>query len=828
MLLAARISLLLSSALGVQDVGAPASKPEIAALQALLSDQTDGDWSRTESRLIGLKDWRDPDVVRAVGALAAKLQSRQLRPGSATEANVFDLVIRHGDIRASERAYLALLLAGYLSVQKQHERALQLLDQALEAEPSYAFDVAVQRADIHTYRGETDAAARCRQMARSSAKSDVEHLRIDVMDADVTLRLGLVDAASGALRSARARLDKIESSGGADVSYDKKRYLVCELDYRVALDDAESVRDTAAQLLSLCSPMEVFWQRARLAQVVSGIESGTRDAAIAELESLLRDAAPAHKPTVVLFLLEQMMVAGREAEAVAVAEQWRGGRSLLDLALFELVGIGCVVLRPAGIRAMSSTGLGEWLTALDAVWARLVRPWQSAAPEQAGVAFLRMRERRSLLSLWMRTRMAVGGDMAARDCLQRYLEVEAMGSLAKRLGVEAPEVNDVARSLGADGAVAIAYMPSYVGSFVFVVRDAKVAAHEISPDRDWLPAIGRIQRVLGAPDLPADMAQFESDRQMLAAQVLTAPIVDAIADASLVTIAGRELCLGLRLECLPFRGESLGTAKAIANVPSMVVAAHLQRRGLHEADADVELLAGTKLADADAKRWSMAPIDVSASDLAACFAAVDDRAVRIRRDATVDDLLRSGGSRDLLCVLAHGIFDGEQARAAGFLLGGVAERSGAVFGRDLVQGALQTNVVFLGVCGANRGAVKRGDDGVQRLSAACIEAGARAVLVAETDLRLDDCLSSVSVVTDALAAGASVAEAARLARTQIASHVSHPGRWAAVCVEGLGGIRMSLPVASSRPASSVYPVSGVILVATLVALWLRRQRVSLS
>ncbi len=441
--------------------------------------------------------------------------------------------------------------------------------------------------------------------------------------------------------------------------------------------------------------------------------------------------------------------------------------------------------------------LAEQLARAEAAFERFLAHWSRTPLRSGGVGFLHYGKRRQIIAELIRLTLAVHpGEAGRRRALSIALRVEAMGSTARTLAIEPPPIEEVRALLTGEGRGLLVYVPpGPAGGHVFGVDAARIV-HAETPGIDAIDARRRDLAVAlrRAARAEGDDARAEGEwtglADALGEKLLPAEVARAIAGWDAVTVVGRHGLGDVPFDLLPIGdGERLGRAKALSLLPSVPVGIALARR---ERDAlpadgpDVFAVLTPEVDHALAADWPEAtsiPLpDDDRDRLLESFGA--RRVVRSGGDATPAALLdpKLAGARALL-VLAHGVYDpGRTGGGAALLLAGP---DGLVRSPDLERIDAPPLVVLL-ACGAGRGPVRRGDDGVGRLGESFLLRGARAVVAADADLELGATLDLMEEFGARLAAGASPAEALRGARDRLARDGRHPASRVRVQLIGLG------------------------------------------
>ncbi|MEO6597307.1 MAG: CHAT domain-containing protein, partial [Planctomycetota bacterium] len=488
------------------------------------------------------------------------------------------------------------------------------------------------------------------------------------------------------------------------------------------------------------------------------------------------------------------------------------------------IALGRYELREGSMPRPGSDEWKEWEAVLDRAWQGLLAEWRALDPDTEGLAFLQMNSRRDILSLWMRVRLAAGDADAETDCIARYLEVEALGSTARRLGQPAVTLAEVVRDLAPPNGAIVVFLPAATGSHALWLTNSSVRVFRLPAEGPLRQRVFDLRRIAFSQDDVVDEADLRRKAQLIASTLLQEDLRALLARVQTLLVAGHELLHGLPVELLPIDEPEhwLGLRHAVAYEPSITLAMHMLHREPRTAEAKAVMLAATQVGSQDAERWQHGPIDVSHSSLRAALAAVREDQVDIRRDATPADLRPRLGPPDLLAIVAHGIFDGSLPCPGGLLLGPDTQRgTGAVFAADLASVPLP-RIAFLGVCGATRGSLRLGEDGGHRFPGVLLAGGSDTVVASDGDVRLDEVLAMLQHFTNGLMAGDDAAQALLQARQEMAKTHRHPRAWAGLHLEGLPGTRVHWRRA--QPAT-VWPWGvGVLLgIAAATFAWWRRR-----
>lgn len=324
---------------------------------------------------------------------------------------------------------------------------------------------------------------------------------------------------------------------------------------------------------------------------------------------------------------------------------------------------------------------------------------------------------------------------------------------------------------------------------------------------DWLigpfPEIASVERLIVVPDLPLHDLPFEA--------LMAACEPDEIPDRS----AGHLDPPPGTVHSPYSRCRYLGLERSVSYLPSAGTLAALRRR--RELDGS-EVATGSLLALAP---WTGAePAEPNEESIA--FRHVQGRFLplpllpKTRREVqSLADFFEHGTSlegRDaseasfkaqaagyrVLHLATHGLVDDEVPMASGVLLAPSGADDGLLQGHEVRRLRLHARLVTLSACRSGRGAPSRGE-GMLGLSRAFLQAGSSAVLVSLWDVGDETSADLMQAFYRHLSAGASPADALRLARVERFGQVgrerlvfrrrsvsyAHPSYWAAFRLIGL-------------------------------------------
>ncbi len=764
-----------------------------------------------------------PQLTKALEGLCERLPRQPDKAVAGRFGPVYDRLAGQPSIGLEAGARLLCIVGNHDLDDNRFDEALVRFAQA-SSQPRlafYAFSRAFRcEAERQNYRAARKHLAAARGAARGTAQ---EKLRIAQMEALDAMFVGRFDAAGLAIARTRELADTMQADGAKLEAYDVHQLLLLEMDYAMFHQNLDRAVAKADELMRVSGNKPLTHDRAELVKHAARVRLGGQPE-LTRLREMFTPASGAHRDAIGALLIDHAMVSGADDLAASVAAELLAGHDLRELSAAALVAVGRVELQASTMPLPGSDRRREWADALHAKWERFLAEWRALEPEDEGVAFLQMSVRRNVLSLAIRLSHSIGVGQAAAHAATLYLEADALGSTARRLGVGPVNLETAIRELVPAGGGLLVYVPAPVGSIALWFTSSESHVELLPPEGLLRQRVFKLQQLAFAKERAASVDEVFAAAQSVATGLLTPELRRRLATSETLVVAGRELVHGLPIQLLPHDGPArwLGLAKPIVYLPSITVAQHLQRRPSTTASRiDARVIAATQLGEADRKRWHREPIDVAAAELAAAVAAVDPGCTEIVAPASAADLTDPRSGCELLAVFAHGIYDGQLACPAGVLLGpDPTSGTGAVFASSIKAPQLP-RCLFLGVCGAARSALRLGEDGGTRLTGTFCLAGCDLVVSSDSDLRLDEAIDMLGGFTAALSAGESPAVALWQARCQVAAVTPHPGAWGGLQMEGLPTATIRLTPAIDRRA--VWPwLGGSVLLCYLV--WVCRRR----
>ncbi|MBL8897298.1 MAG: CHAT domain-containing protein [Planctomycetes bacterium] len=459
-----------------------------------------------------------------------------------------------------------------------------------------------------------------------------------------------------------------------------------------------------------------------------------------------------------------------------------------------------------------SVPLPELELELEGVIDEHLAEWDRTEPRPGGVGFLHFRQRRGLLALLMTVRMRRHTDGVQR-ALRDLLRFSDRGSFARRLGLGSTEVRD-ALALVPAGGCAVLWLPSMVGTHVFVLADGTVHHFVGGEDEATRAAVRQFRAAVIEPQ--ADAAKIRELGQRVRTGVFPPGAWELIAKRRPLVLIGSEEWGRLPFEALPGSDELyLGWSHAIAHLPSVAVGRWLAQRAVPRPWKSARLSAARDIAPELLARWSLEPLELSDARLRAILEPLNLE--RAELAPLTPDLGSDGENYHVL--ITHGVYDPERERPAGLVTTG----DGEVLWSDGLETKRVAPHVLALACGTARAARRLGEDGGNHLGAAFFAAGASVVIHASEDLELASSLELAKAFHEALASSseANAAEALRLARHSVGSRAGFeaPAYHALLQVSGLGYLPIEVP--SSRRSLWWWTL---LLAPGALAWWLYRER----
>jgi hypothetical protein len=682
-----------------------------------------------------------------------------------------------------------------------------------------------------------EAASKALDLAEQAVRDDEGRVRVCVQRAALLLARGLPDLAA-------AEVDAAERSAAGPWLESEAMFVRLRLEHAFRRPDQAVARLHA--FLSRPVPPSVqrdpAWLgrltqlriRAALAVLADPHRRSPHDA---EAESWLREAIEDATTSSDERLLARMVLVTHWLDTARLddvpAQMSAASMDLAAQALGDLderrLAFVTLSVRHARIAGVERAARRVLANDLGRVWQMLVRRWQDQPISRTGAGPLFFGDcRRALVEWLLATFDDADEDGAAEAVMTEILQATVAGSLGRLLGASAPGLDEVRAFLCAEENGVLVFVPGHEVTLALAMDRATTSmhvlaggAHAIDEARRALLRNVELFRQHEANDLGVAVD--------LCSSLLLTPAVSArIARWRRVAIVGLDSLGYLPFELLTVHGGvRLGESHAVSYLPSLSVgvwlaknrpASPLQRlpriRVLACPDVDVahggyERLDRLEFRDDDLQPWRDA-----------CGGVLLEILRGERADARAG--FDAAACADFVQVLAHGIRDEARAEPQGVLLGD----GGVVWASD-IEALDSARYVFLGVCRAGRGRLRRGDDGRHLLSGAALSAGARGVVLPVLDVGYRETLAFSADVHRALWQGGDrLDDALRHARRAASTRAG--GRELDAFLFHLVGLgdEALLPAGVAQGSRGRWSVSSLATIAVLgvLGLWCGRRR----
>lgn len=444
---------------------------------------------------------------------------------------------------------------------------------------------------------------------------------------------------------------------------------------------------------------------------------------------------------------------------------------------------------------------------LRAVLHEMVAEWREVAWENETTGFLRLGSRlRTLGELIAITTALHGAERALAD----VLTVQCCTTASRTRGAEPLSLAALRAGLLTDDHGVLVFVPAWNESHVFAF-DRSRFVHEVLPRASELRRlVANLRTELlaldGEPARAIPLDALRDSARTLADRLLPPTVRQQMEHWRHVTITGGNLLGNPAFACLPWDEHTLlGEHFAIATISSLPLLARMQ------AEADAPVAAGALQARLFAT-LSPGPAFAERNRLGSGASMSGPSWERLLRQlppgavtlvdaaatpAAYETSSRASGHRFTLLV-AHGEPASDGRPAALGLTPDPQHREGTLTPAE-VRGVSERGLVMLAACHAARGPVRMGDDDVaDSLAGAFVCAGATGVVASAAPLRANMYLDVAAGMLEALAEGATQAEALRRARLQTgAADLAQRYRAAQIELIGLGTYAPVQPPARS-------------------------------
>lgn len=646
-------------------------------------------------------------------------------------------------------------------------------------------------------------------------------------------RLGLPDHATQALERVRAEFTRWLALADPDPECERVRaqLIFDENTVDLASDRHERVVErTTRAIESSVDPAERAQLRATLAEALIELsldhEARIGDA-LASVESCLAERPP-DDPAAARLLAHCANLHRRRGEFDAARSALAAARASAGEVGGDRVAIALAGAALARATDAPRADLEACLSDVEAQFDALLEEWAAAPQRSDGIGFLCYGDRRALLCESIALRLRLDGEQrAAQATFASLARVHECGSLHRRLELEPAGDGTRIRSVlcGASRGLVIV-LPGSEQSFVLAL-DADGARiverpawrHWRALQRQWVALLTTAPNdALERRRRAAEIARVGS---MLREVLLPPAVLELLKRWDEVGVVGWEWIGYLPFESLPVDDSAFGLRWGVYYLPSLTLGRAIAERAVRELSGARVLAAPATPSAALARGWAWDEILWSPRREAALRDLWSDTMVRTGAAATLAALRElCDGSAAVLEIEAHGFYDVESVPPAGFALASTATHDGLTHASDL-SGITAPPLVVLAVCGAARGPLRSGDDGLAHLGGAWLGLGADCVAIAAADLRQSSAEALIDVLYSNLRTeGSSVALAARAARRARAAE--DPFERDLVHIVGFGPRTVAV---QRRAGQLVWIAAGVVGALGLgIALCLRRAR----
>lgn len=403
------------------------------------------------------------------------------------------------------------------------------------------------------------------------------------------------------------------------------------------------------------------------------------------------------------------------------------------------------------------------------------RLWEETPILDSGIGFLQYDIRRSTLGERITLDTAIDGALAgAERGVALLLRAQTLGTLSRQWKLAVPTLQEVRERLIPEHGGLLMLLPAPFGSHLFVIDDRELRHHALAPSARLETALQRHARAIIARPNEKALSEWRSASEALAAELLPAEVQAQLLRWKSVGLIGFDSFGFAPLEALEIPNLGvLGDRWAVHTLPSAPVGIELAKRAGRPQTAPRRMLLAPRIPEQISARWSgLVPIPWGAAQTQELRAALgstpwelvlDKEATRERFFAPCTELV----------VLTHGVEALERDQPAGLVL---ADSPQPVFYEDIVAWKSAPELVLLAACGTRRGAVRRGDEGLNHIGGAFHVAGVPTVIASAADLDYDSTRELLLEFCRARSKGAAISEALRRARVKLAGdpRYAHP------------------------------------------------------
>lgn len=446
----------------------------------------------------------------------------------------------------------------------------------------------------------------------------------------------------------------------------------------------------------------------------------------------------------------------------------------------------------------------------------LIDQLASIPARKGGVGFLYFDERRMCVAELIRLRLkAEGKDRGTISAFDDLMLAQSLGSLARALDVRRVDLEEIRGRLLGTGRGILAYLPAPDRSYVFALDTNGIRVVELPSEQILQKARKQFERALWSSHAdPKDHAAMQAPGQRLADLLMPPEILEKVEAWDELILTGLDLLGWTPFECLPLSsGRPAGLEKAITWLPSLSFGVHLANlttvpspfvKTHPSGRPEILMLIAPEPGEKGMKLDPEAtPIHLSKERLRALERSLKGRRAEMKSGSEATEELLMSSTLDnvrCLCILAHGVIRKNSAQGGDSELPEIIERPATlllspsrdhdgIFSSDEIEPLNSPSIVILSACSAAKGPVRYGDDGINHLGGAFLQAGTETVLLTNAQMEVDSTAElTAAFMTNLVQRGLPAAHALRQARCQVAAQPerSHPYFHSLQRVVGLG------------------------------------------
>ena len=588
---------------------------------------------------------------------------------------------------------------------------------------------------------------------------------------------GLPDHAHRALRDARPRVEALLERGET-VPYIRSAHAYVEADLLLAQSLWEAVVPFSERALADPELFQeagaTFRERTRL---VLATALARRDEAADDLPRARRlfeqvdrspDTIPAARLRARLGMAEIELDGGRFDRAAAWLERAREtldeiGEGMNPEALVRDHGQLAVLECRAALEGSRREDLEQATLELARRFDALLERWHAVPSPASGRGLLQYRSPLEMLDTLCRAETALDPVEGPLRALEHVFEAHRANTLLRATQQDGGTLSAFRDAFLSEARGALLFLPGVRRSSLFAFdRDALVVESGLPGQRELAELALEFQVALDAGAVQRLDGNGARLGRRLAEHLMPASVATLLERWSEVVFLGEEHLHGLRIEALPFRGRPLGVELAVSGLYAMPLGNALVDRST--GDTSGLCLVASPV---HAPGREELPLALDADELGRLTVGLEEPTVLSDARATAASLGVLHERRySVLAFLTHGVYEAARELPAGLLLSPESDGTDVLHAED-VEGLAVPPLVFVGACGAGRGARRPGDPGASHLGGAFLASGARAVVYADDNVPFESTLELTRRFLGFAFAGLPPAEALRRARLEL-------------------------------------------------------------